>query len=621
LKDHKVPTLFLKPFDEMHDHFGMWYNYVKNTTRSNKLCKLPGVQAADILDGTEDNPGALMVIEIEEVDHPLDDSAKDAITGAVKQTGLTITHELLQDKTLLYILREGYVLARMWPELRYCAFDIHLWSSFEKQNHLEAELVSALSSKVSSSYRVVTGGMFSDSIIEDNKRRNGPRVTEMCSGAADTSAQVRTEPNIDAVVSQSVFLIQPSEAVVAVICDENSRPCISLDAVRKAAGSKKTVAVWTCTGAIKPVNTSDGMVACEKETKQSFEDLVRRSGRISGIVLDPQVPRAMGQILYKLFSKSRFRRKVMTNDSYVIISPIPDPSEGWRRELLERFRREISVFDPSHRAQIFFNGTESSLELGVFSSGDASFYSHLRTLVYNTKEATKLKVEIRQVKNGILSFVAQFLPSDPSSPQDYDPRASLEQWRSQKPLGLQQILHLDLKPSLSNGERVLIGRYQRPGIIKKRTGDGTYNVQYDDDGGGKKSGLPREKIQELEKHSPVTAKQALEAFSSALPSMEGHGFQSNSIKVYNDFGDGCVIVAIWPSGTAILVWNGRSHMDVNFFTLDQSEKPFERFASAFVDSLDFDVMSSYDLQPRGLGRVVNFRSDLEHQDRIPHWAH
>jgi S-adenosylmethionine/arginine decarboxylase-like enzyme len=624
--NHDVDTLFFKRFQEGDDHFEMWYNYGKNSTRTNKLCKVPGGQNIDILQGTETSSGALMVIDVEEINSPLDDSAKEAIVDAVKKAGLTITDEVSQGRTLLLILQEGYVFARTFPERRYCAFDVQLWSSFAKQSVVEKELVAGLESKVSSSYRIVTGGMFSESISQDNKQKSGPRVTATCSEFPGTdNAKVRyiDDAVVRAVVAESVALLSLSGGVIAVICGMDSLPCLSFDAVQEATGGDTAFAVGTCSGVTDlKAWPQDNMVACEDVTKQILQQHVQRLGRISSLVLDPGVPLAMGRILHKLFSDAVFRRKIIADDSYAIVSPILDSSQSWRRELLERFRTDFEVFAPSLRAQVFVSGTNSTLELGLFSSGDSNFYSRLAGSLPRIRAATGLSAEVRHVKNGVLDFRPDFEPSIYASFSDFDSSSSLEQWLSQKPLGQQAIIHTDVKGvKFSAGDKILIDVDSQwySGRILKARGNSKFDVIYSRDG-EKENGVKKERIrfQEGQEPTAVSTSMIKKALESSLESLEVSG--AKEILTFEDVGKGCVMAAWWSGGSLVMIWDGRTHLDVNLFTYDEGEEFVDDFERYFADGFSFSLSLSHDIQPRGVGRVVNFRKDLETQEEVPLWV-
>jgi hypothetical protein len=100
----------------------------------------------------------------------LPSKALDAKVGTgLTQQDFTVLDTVIYDhddegSCVVNILSGGYMVPRRWPKEKYCAFDIHLWNRFEKQEDLKKALLSAVGSpgmeKASSSYRVIAGGMF-----------------------------------------------------------------------------------------------------------------------------------------------------------------------------------------------------------------------------------------------------------------------------------------------------------------------------------------------------------------------------------------------------------------------------------------------------------------------------
>ena len=128
--------------------------------------------------------GILMVIEAEDVAVSMDLSSAIHVSRTVSQAlqtvGLSEISVRLSSRDegyqLVFILKEGYVVAQTWPKYSYCAFDVMLWRSTEKLDSIKSSLVEAVGSKSVSSYRIVISGMFSaDKDIE--KSKVGPRTT------------------------------------------------------------------------------------------------------------------------------------------------------------------------------------------------------------------------------------------------------------------------------------------------------------------------------------------------------------------------------------------------------------------------------------------------------------
>ena len=87
---------------------------------------------------------------------------------------------------------------------------------------------------------------------------------------------------------------------------------------------------------------------------------------------------------------------------------------------------------------------------------------------------------------------------------------------------------------------------------------------------------------------------------------------------YGGIGDGCVLMATWSGGSIVVLWDGRNHIDVNFFTYEENVKQADAFEANFRTSKYLSTMLR-DEQPRGVGRVVSYFSDLKGEAE-PHWA-
>merc|ERR1712194_196700 len=84
------------------------------------------------------------------------------------------------------------------------------------------------------------------------------------------------------------------------------------------------------------------------------------------------------------------------------------------------------------------------------------------------------------------------------------------------------------------------------------------------------------------------------------------------IKQYEDVGDGGIILVTSPKGYVTLVWDGREHITVNFFTRMEDIGPPEKFAGSFLNASGQKLQVGLrDDQPRGINRVINFPSDMD----------
>jgi hypothetical protein len=79
---------------------------------------------------------------------------------------------------------------------------------------------------------------------------------------------------------------------------------------------------------------------------------------------------------------------------------------------------------------------------------------------------------------------------------------------------------------------------------------------------------------------------------------------------------------LWSGGNILVVWDGRSHVDVNLFTHQVDNIAFAEYFESHFSESHFSEQTALtrtlrDEQPRGIGRVVSFAKDIT---PLPHWA-
>jgi len=77
-------------------------------------------------------------------------------------------------------------------------------------------------------------------------------------------------------------------------------------------------------------------------------------------------------------------------------------------------------------------------------------------------------------------------------------------------------------------------------------------------------------------------------------------------------GEGGLIVLLGSNGNLICVWDGREHIDIHLFTIEEMERLHQDLVKGFSTATHGNMkIGLRDDQPRGIGRVINFPSDLE----------
>lgn len=502
-KDHGVDTVVFKSEVESGHYYDAWWNYRRNVHRAEKQDKESDAfkEKKESIREAQTNSitnsiGVLIILEVEGVTLHIDSfkSVMTAISKALQNAGLTETSYVPfvdEDKkkdTYFIMLQEGYITFHIWQMHNYVAFDLMLWSSFDKQNIIQAELIAAVNGKSSSSYNIVTGGMLGHGAVKEPKLQVESRAT--INTATDPVLVIpATQSILDAIILEASSLIQTPTPVIAVICADSTSPCKVFDALTmEDAPSRTVIPIYMCVDQSSKNNLLQSMVACETGILNNLLRSVESVGKINGIVIDSMAPRTMGQILYEILSDVRTRTSLLDNH-YVILAPTSDPNSLWRRNLLERFRSDVAKFSPAFAGDIFFNDTTSSLNLGVFSSGDEQFYLHLAKVVESSEKETGFIAEVRSVKDGIINYIPDFKPSNIVTDSDYDSTSAYEQWKTQHPLGYQTIFQFGVKTKqlplfpeeevLANIEvNAMTGSWCSARVIKDND-NGTYEIMHD----------------------------------------------------------------------------------------------------------------------------------------------
>ena len=222
--------------------------------------------------------------------------------------------------------------------------------------------------------------------------------------------------------------------------------------------------------------------------------------------------------------------------------------------------------DPGARGEFLIEAGDNKVELGVVSCGDDVVAYNLETEEFKLREQfaeadMEVSVELRTIHGGMFIFKEDFDGGNKFVQSDYDNRPGQEQYAQQEPLGSQHIFQ----------------------VVPKNPGE-DFSVSADD-------------------------------LDSALEkALEKIGCEVSSRHRFGDVGEGVVIAQKCNSANAVLVWDGREHIDLNLFTFEEDSDQ----AKFFVDSFIFYARKTSALNvglrddmPRGVGRAINFKSDLE----------
>jgi len=575
MTDHGIDdqNLFITPLKDYDYRYHEIHDYVMNPYPE-KYCKNEIKSEEDFV-VQDRSPGILMILEAEKAAASLLTSTEqltNAIVTALESEGLSVVSTIGDSSTHpIVVMKEGYVVARAWPKKSYVAYDIHLWSSFPKLHDIKTALLSAVQSTDSSVFRIVAGGMFNVDTWKVDDKSRGPSF-DVCEGT--DSAPTRTTPMptsvVDTVLAESLGLLPATGAVAAIACASEESCWDRIDLLNKHPSIQKVIPL-SCPMLGAGADTSQEKFTCESTVYTALQRGTEQAENVVGLlVLDLTAPFSMGQVLHKIASREK-NKEALLSDQLLVLAPMVDEGELWRRVFVDRFR-EIYRIDPVFRSEVLFNTTDSTMEMGSLLAGDAHYFEHLKTV--NTKIANRspgVVFDLRNIEGAIFPVVEDPQPPVFALPGDYDQQGPYEQWLSQQPMGHQVVEQFEVndefKPSnVAKSIKTILG-----GTLRAS------NIQTTED-----------------------------------------------VQEFAELGDGSVLVAVWAGGSAIVTWDGRTHVGINLFTENETFEFAKNFVDTFLNRTTWLSVTLRDEMPRGYGRVVNFAKDMPTDDAgqrfDPHWA-
>jgi len=349
-------------------------------------------------------------------------------------------------------LGEGYVMARIMPDHDYCAFDIHLWSSFEKHESIKKALTSAVGGESLSSFRIVAGGMFGVSTWKDDIKNRGPRSTQACDHRHEASIRDDSveKSTIDHVLEGFVTLVTDDGLSVAVLCGEDLEACRSLRVLEEQENIGDIIPLW-CPHSMDISKEEKGgknmkltcelkiqMTDCEKEMVRTLSESMSK-GNLGAIVVDSSASEATAMILYRISS-------LHTNafaQNFLVVSAMSGEIEIWRRNFVRKFLKDVFYREPAYNAEVLFTNLDASVGVDITSSGDFHFIQKLKNLSRIIEAKINFTSDIQEIMGGFWLTQEDFEASNPFGFGDYNISLPIKQWASQKPLGYQNIFQFE----------------------------------------------------------------------------------------------------------------------------------------------------------------------------------
>jgi len=577
LTDHGVESLFIKPLHEIDDTYSLYHDYSRNET-SYQLCDFVVNLSDD--NGSEQvrSPGILMIVEAEFASQDLSNhqAVEEVLRNALKSEGLIFVSSTVSASEngaiIIIVLEEGYVVARTLPDRKYCGFDIHFWSRFDKHEKTKKALITSIGGSTTSatSFRIIAGGMFGVSTWIDDKKIYGPQYNEICNHLVDTNDDAKTmgdisEETIEVVIEKSLSMLGDSLKIAVLVANDMNKK-----STYDGFGRVQQVVVLNCPSMLAfnefTSDASDALTLCEKHLSDTLINAANER-KLNALIIDSSADKFTASILLKIFSRKGMGLRMLVSGA-LCLSAVTSESDEWRKNFLKALKEDVFIDEPASYDEVLITHNGASFTLLLSNEGGEHFLRDFNSTMAELEKETKISVEIRKFEYGMWRFQDNYVPSQHFLPDDFDQTSPLKQWNTQVPLAHQVVNQLELKKTMSKD------------VLSEA--------------------LIKEALNKTISQSSI---------ANNLSDIEEH----------TSLGEGCLLAVSWPEGSIIVIWNGRNHVDLNLFTVDSFKAKATAFEQIFLSNLQHLETVLRDEQPRGLFGVVSFSSDLE-EGAAPHWA-
>jgi len=588
LVEHGVETLLLEPVNELNDGYDYFHDVRKNNALEQGKCDLKTNEKNET--EQKKSAGLLHILDAEDVGVTLDkETVEKAILAAADKVGFTkiesnsdedyASFDIKTDvdadsKSIMVnlVFKEGYATARIYSNDKYAAVDVGVWGSFENGDEFRKLIAEELKAKTSSFFRVVVGGMYDSSTWEKDKDLIGPQIVQQrnCEESKKSSAEIADDIAQETVLKETIDLLDEQDSIAVVFCGlKGVDKCRGLDVLEQHPTISKVIPVWACPelSSIDKQDASESFATKSQCEGEVLSTLVQGRGfdgdGITTIVLDGSTPFEMGQILHSILTVDDHRLHLMQEDQFMVSLSTKPQSEKWKINLLERYRK-VLLYDPVKVAKYDITVNGASMELSILSDHDMMGFASYKALEESLskrlpRDGVEASVEVTAITGGLFRYQHDFDPND-FDQDDYPEEPGKEQWKEQKSFGRKTVVQYELNKDVeSNTMPDVAGFVQLVGSTAKAKGD-IYDLQ-----------------------------------------------------TYTDVGGGLVIIADIAKGSLVLVWDGREHADLNIFLHDDSDLEIKEFITEFEKNADGKLkMTLRDDFPRGIGRVMNFKEDMNY---------
>lgn len=584
--DHGVHNFLLDPVDQIEDRFEYMHDYRKNDARAAGKCDSPP-RNTDVSEQGR-SAGILHVLDIENVKGSitLDSSLAKAVKSAGFKQVSTKTSTPGSTSLALVVLEEGYILARHWADLEYVAIDVNLWGAFHLFEKLQSHLLTAFNSKSLSSFRVVGGGMYGSSTWREDQPKIGPQIVQFRNCEEKATIESSSEAavvvsDLAKVATEELLKIASTGSkslTVGVVCGyQHDDSCVIKEVLEKLPIVSKVFTFWTCPEMKAVVdhhkNDDDDedepmtpeqlsrMIACEKAVIAQLKEIKKANETLDAFAVDISATNEIIQIFNSIWSLSKFREGHTDPDKNLFLGMSFKDENSFHHNFFDRYRKYVR-FDPTVHAKFLVQGGGLEIEFDLVIVGDSSAFQSLATAessIQSRLQGQSTSMELTRINGAQWNYREEFEPRE-FSQADYDEKPGKLQYSEQKPLGRETLLQFEF-----NEQETI------PSL-------GQFGLQL-------KDGLPKA------------------------------GFTVVEYNEVDSLGEGGVVSFLAKEGSIVIVWDGRSHMDVNLFRFDDNEELANSFLKWFLETnggiMNLGLRDDF---PRGTGRVVNFGNDITTSD-------
>eukprot|EP00571_Detonula_confervacea_P001510 CAMPEP_0172327290 /NCGR_PEP_ID=MMETSP1058-20130122/59156_1 /TAXON_ID=83371 /ORGANISM="Detonula confervacea, Strain CCMP 353" /LENGTH=503 /DNA_ID=CAMNT_0013044297 /DNA_START=135 /DNA_END=1646 /DNA_ORIENTATION=+ len=454
-------------------------------------------------------------------------------------------------------------MARAWPNLQYCAFDVVFWSRFDLLEATREVLLQAVGvGKSASSYKIVVGGMFGmggeDLTKIGPKKSNHPNCKDPIS--AKSKPMIEEVNMISIVVQESLALlpaVSDENAVSIVFCGVQSEgDCESLDTL--SANSENTVVIWSCPKDSFGENSEPGsldfdrgsITVCGQQFGHALMNIASEIGRLRLVVIDADVPSTSVIDIANALTRVPFRSDdSLIVDDLLIILPKLNRIGAYFLEICR-----LNLFDDLLRVGVVSMDQVSALEseLGYLTIGNPLFLVQLVGVLKNISERARVTATLVSMKSSPVQLQSSYSPHHYTM-FDYDETHGMNQYAEQMPVGKQTLLQMNVKNAAISNE-----------LLETRTQDFLRSMNVT--------------------HAELS---------------------------FHTVGDGIILYAVFVDGHMVTVWDGRQNIDVNIFSYNETIPHKNLFEEYFMKPINsISTLTLWEEQPRGVGRVINFSKDV-----------